>query len=201
MLGFLGRRLTYANVVSTLALVVAVGGGTAYALNGHNTVFSDDVVNGQVKTADLGSGAVTTRKVANNSLTARDIDEARLVAKFGKPTGEAAERTVLTLGGLQVRYSCHTTQSGFQPALSARTLVNNATVQLGFITGAEGAGSSFVSSMNDFDKGATFDLDRGRVFGHGSLIYRNPNGRVVTLTYTFSLGGAACIAAGTAVGG
>ncbi len=43
-------RLTYANIVATLALVVAVAGGTAYAAN---TVFSSDIVDGEVKTADV----------------------------------------------------------------------------------------------------------------------------------------------------
>ena len=49
-------RLTYANVVATLALVVALAGGTAYAAN---TVFSSDIVNGEVRSADISdtSGA------------------------------------------------------------------------------------------------------------------------------------------------
>src|SRR5262245_58257866 len=58
-------RLTYANVISTLALFLVLAGGSAVALNGSNTVFSDDIVNGQVKTQDLstpsGAGAVFAR--------------------------------------------------------------------------------------------------------------------------------------------
>ena len=34
--------------------------GTAYALDGSNTVFTDDLVNGDVKVADIGEGAVAT---------------------------------------------------------------------------------------------------------------------------------------------
>jgi hypothetical protein len=56
-------RLTYANVISTLALFLVLAGGSAVALNGSNTVFSDDIVNGQVKTQDLASGAVTPGKI------------------------------------------------------------------------------------------------------------------------------------------
>ena len=48
----LRSHLTYANVMATIAVFVAVGGGSAFALAGHNTVFSDDIVNGQVKLAD-----------------------------------------------------------------------------------------------------------------------------------------------------
>ena len=40
-------HLTYANVMATLAFAIAVAGGTAYAAN---TVFSCDIVNGEVKT-------------------------------------------------------------------------------------------------------------------------------------------------------
>jgi hypothetical protein len=32
-----------------LALFLVLTGGTAIALDGHNTVFSDDIVNGKVK--------------------------------------------------------------------------------------------------------------------------------------------------------
>ncbi len=41
-------RLTYANVIATLALFLVLTGGTAVALKGSNTVFSDDIVNDQV---------------------------------------------------------------------------------------------------------------------------------------------------------
>src|SRR5204863_1714851 len=53
MRGRLRSHLTYANVISSLCLFLVLGGGTAVALNGSNTVFSDDIVNGQVKQADL----------------------------------------------------------------------------------------------------------------------------------------------------
>src|SRR5215216_6371918 len=39
--------------VGLLALFLALTGGTAYALDGSNTVFSDDIVNAEVQTADI----------------------------------------------------------------------------------------------------------------------------------------------------
>lgn len=39
--------------MGALALFLVLTGGSAYALAGHNTVFSDDIVNGEVKQADL----------------------------------------------------------------------------------------------------------------------------------------------------
>ncbi len=78
-------RLTYANVMATLAFVIAVAGGTAYAAN---TVFSTDIVNGEVKAPDIATGAVNGGKLAanstngakvvNESLTGEDINEATL---------------------------------------------------------------------------------------------------------------------------
>lgn len=76
----------YANVTSTMALIVALG-GTAYAAN---SVRSSDIVNGQVKSADigskqvknadLGSNAVTSAKVKDGSLLKRDFKAGELPA-------------------------------------------------------------------------------------------------------------------------
>jgi hypothetical protein len=70
MLSRLSRRLTYANVVATLALIVAVGTGSAYAAN---TVFSTDIVDGQVKSVDIGDGEIKSADVKDESLTTFDI--------------------------------------------------------------------------------------------------------------------------------
>ena len=72
------NRLTYANVMSTLAVVLALGGGVAYAAN---TVFSEDIVNGEVKTADIGTNEVRSADVrddtlAGGGLTGADIANA-----------------------------------------------------------------------------------------------------------------------------
>ena len=69
------NRLTYANVVATLALVIAVAGGTAYAAN---TVFSTDIVDGEVKIADIGQGAVATSEVLNDTATGGGLTAADL---------------------------------------------------------------------------------------------------------------------------
>lgn len=39
MLDQIRRRLTYANVMSSIAVFGVLGGGGAYALSGHDTVF------------------------------------------------------------------------------------------------------------------------------------------------------------------
>jgi len=70
------RKHIRGNVVGYLALFLVLTGGTAQALNGSNTVFSDDIVNRNVKTEDLAVQAVTANRLAPNSVrTGRVVDE------------------------------------------------------------------------------------------------------------------------------
>jgi hypothetical protein len=68
------ERVTYANVLSTLCLFLLLGGGTAVALRGRNSVNSGDIKNGQVKTRDLRKGAVRSSKLADGAVTPSKID-------------------------------------------------------------------------------------------------------------------------------
>ncbi len=71
----LRSRLTYANVVATLALVLALGGGTVYAAIklGKNDVDSKNIAKGAVKTSDLGKNAVKSPKIKDGTIEAGDI--------------------------------------------------------------------------------------------------------------------------------
>jgi hypothetical protein len=82
-------RLTYANVISTLALFLVLSGGTAVALSGSNTVFTDDIANdtqpasggnpaGGLQAADLRPGSVGSSEVINNSIAGADIASSAL---------------------------------------------------------------------------------------------------------------------------
>jgi hypothetical protein len=59
--------------IGLIALFLVLGGGTAYALDGSNTVFSDDIVNGEVKTADIGASEVQSSDIANDQVQSQDI--------------------------------------------------------------------------------------------------------------------------------
>jgi hypothetical protein len=84
MIRRLGSHLpSHSTVVAYLALFLVLSGGTAVALSGSNTVFSDDITDGNVRNSDLGFRAVTLEKingnainsgrVVDNSLTGTDI--------------------------------------------------------------------------------------------------------------------------------
>src|SRR3954452_21455572 len=99
--------LTYANVVSTLALIITVGAGSAYAtstlvgspdiqddsiqsvdIKGHaktstaaaedGTITTYDIKNGTLIGGDLKNASITGAKVAPDSLTGANIDESTL---------------------------------------------------------------------------------------------------------------------------
>ena len=85
------------NVVGYIALFLVISGGTAQALNGSNTVFSDDIVNKQVKTPDLGIKAVTANRIAPNSVRGgRVVDESLTGADVSGLTGADVANDSLT---------------------------------------------------------------------------------------------------------
>jgi hypothetical protein len=59
------RKLTYANVVATLALLLALSGGVAYAAGrlGRNSVGTKQLKNSSVTTAKIRKGAVSASKL------------------------------------------------------------------------------------------------------------------------------------------
>lgn len=84
----LSARLTYANVVASLALFVALGGsGYAAVKLSKNSVGSKQIKNGQVKNADLAKNAVTSSKVKDGSLLSADFKHGQLLAGAPGATG------------------------------------------------------------------------------------------------------------------
>ena len=83
---FAGRRPTPALAMSCMALFVALS-GTALALQGVNSVKSDDIAPGAVKRPDVAPNAINSAKVENDSLTGNDIEEGTLAGD--SPTGPA----------------------------------------------------------------------------------------------------------------
>jgi len=76
MPGKFSERFTYANVASTLALVIAIGGGgVAVAAVAVNSVGSPQIIDGSIRTRDLGLESVSLSKLKPNSVgTAKVID-------------------------------------------------------------------------------------------------------------------------------
>jgi hypothetical protein len=83
-------KLTYANVVASLALFVALG-GTSYAVAtlGKNSVKSENIGKEQVKASDIAKNAITSPKVKDGSLLATDFKAGQLPAG---PRGAQGDR-------------------------------------------------------------------------------------------------------------
>lgn len=64
------QRLTYANVMSTVAVMVTLGTGTAYAAA---TITGADIVNGSLTSADIAGNSIGSGIVKNNSLKSEDV--------------------------------------------------------------------------------------------------------------------------------
>lgn len=108
MFRLIGQRLTYANVVATLALFVALG-GTTYAVT---SVGSSGIRDNSIRSADLRNNTVRGLDVRRRSLSGSDIGENRLgggairESALGKvPTAADADR-VGGLTGEQLKVRC-----------------------------------------------------------------------------------------------
>ena len=58
------------NVVGYIAIFLFAIGGTAYATHpgGANTISSDDIINGEVKAVDIGTGELTSADILNGTV-------------------------------------------------------------------------------------------------------------------------------------
>jgi hypothetical protein len=82
-------RLTYANVISTIALMLALGGTSYAAINlPNNSVTSKKIKDGAVHTSDLANNAVSSGKLANNAVTTGKL------ADNAVSTGKLADNAV-----------------------------------------------------------------------------------------------------------
>lgn len=74
----------YANVTSTLALVVALGGTGAYAAN---TIRSSDIRTGAVSSSDIRNNSIRSGDVRNGSLLSKDFKAGQLPGGSTGPGG------------------------------------------------------------------------------------------------------------------
>ncbi len=76
-------HLSYANVMATIAVFIAISGGTAVALGGANTVQSDDLGPGaQVKAPDVAAGSVGSTSLLSQLARSRLPPHAPLMRQW-----------------------------------------------------------------------------------------------------------------------
>lgn len=101
----LRRTFTYANVVATMALFLAISGGAVYAATnlGKNAVKSTNIAAKAVKSRNLAKNAVKAKNIGPNAvITAKIKKEAITPVKLKKASIRRANLAAGTLAGLQV---------------------------------------------------------------------------------------------------
>jgi hypothetical protein len=113
MFARLRSRITYANVIASLALFMAMG-GTGYALS---------LPKASVGAKQLKKGAVNSKKVKNASLLEKDFKAGQLPAGPQGPAGPAGARGATGAPGSAAAYA-HVTSSGGVFAPSAKNITS-----------------------------------------------------------------------------
>lgn len=155
-------RLTYSGVVSTIALIFAIGLGGAYAAS---TVGTRQLRNGSVTTKKLKNDAVTTNKLANNAvITGKLADQAVITGKLADDAvaaGKLADNAV-TIGKL------------------ADGAVTNAKLAPNSVTGDKVApGSLTINDIGDITEAVTtVDLSSFAAQQCGNLTVSVPGARI-----------------------
>ena len=131
----LRKRLTYANVMSSIAVFLVLGGGAAVAAGqlGKNTVGPKQLKRNAVTAAKLKNNAVTTAKLKNNAVTGAKVQNGSL---------SGADINVGTLGA--VPNAAHANAA--DTADSAKTAASfERFVPFGIITVPAGGSATLVS--------------------------------------------------------
>ena len=89
----LRSHLTYANVMATIAVFLVLSGGTAVALSGSNTVFTDDIVDNEVRTADVRNDTLSGGGLAGGDLRPNSVGSSE-VATDSLGLGDLAPNSV-----------------------------------------------------------------------------------------------------------
>jgi hypothetical protein len=156
-------HLTYANVMATIAVFLVLSGGTAVALSGSNTVFSDDIVDNQVYSADvrndalgggglgavdLKPGSVGSSEVVDSSLTGADVRDLSFQSLTLKMAGLGTVRAaVLRRLPRASRASC--TSAGRCAVTRARLLTRSPSRRASIRARWSGSPSACVSGEQD----------------------------------------------------
>ncbi len=168
-------RLSYANVIATIAVFFALAGGAYAGVHlAKNSVGPKNIKKGAVKTKQLANGAVTAAKVKGDSLTGAQIKESSLgIVPNSKTVGGNAVKqihyrvasgtptqTLFSLGGLTVTASCPAAQT--EVTLDATTDTDGSIIGISVVEGVDDvfdAGEHLIAPLDDYE--GTISYGRG----------------------------------------
>jgi hypothetical protein len=222
------KRLTYANVMSSIAVFLVLGGATALAASqlGKNSVGTKQLKKNAVTAAKIKKNAVTTSKIKNGAVTGAKLN----LGTIGKVPSAVHADTADTAGtagtansvaGSTIRkffYATNTT-SAKTTLLSLDGLTLTGSCELGTpaliaTTSAPAlirAGGTYLIATpfyvedDTFEPGEEFNLVSEESDSvQGTFTYAQPNGTVVTGVFESEEGGfstgTTCVVSGHAIG-
>lgn len=102
------KRVTYANVMSSIAVFLVLGGGAAYAAKkiGSNEIKGNSITTGKIKkeavaASKIKKNAVITAKIANNAVTTAKIADDAVTGDKIKESALGTVPDAAKLGGLE----------------------------------------------------------------------------------------------------
>jgi hypothetical protein len=201
------KRLTYANVMSSIAVFLVLGGATAVAA-GHlgknsvgskqikkNAVTAAKIKKNAVNGAKIKNGVVTGAKVKDGSLTGSDINLGTLGTVPSANTANTANKATKTDQIVNIFFrggnggapqtilsvgglNVTATCDGGENELEATTSVSHSVI--GVVTAQD---NDYEANI-DFNVGETFDLDEGHIEGPTEMYtaqYTTPGGTNVVI--------------------
>lgn len=193
----ISKRLTYANVMSSIAVFLVLGGGAALAAKTvlpKKSVGAKQLKANSVTSAKLKNNAVTTKKIKNNAVNGTKVNEATLgevpsaasattagnagtvngiaVTKLlERSAGGTAEKDIFNNGHLRITFAC---DGGGNVEIKAYTLSDHAAI------------NSYGTS-SDTDNGDFNIADNPETISESDeerdLVYTDESGNVVALQY------------------
>jgi hypothetical protein len=176
-------RLSYANVMSTVAVFAVLSSGTAYAAGmigsndiKRNAVLSRHIASGQVHTSDVGSGAITRGKLAHGVIGARAYVHVTRTAGGDFVVDTTRRKNVVTV-------KLPSTMNNDRPCLVLPTWINAAkAVAIGSVD-AQNTPNSETASVQQRDDG---EGSQG-CSGNSIALYLKRNGAGTTSTIAFNV--------------
>lgn len=157
-------RLSYANVMATIAVFIALGGGAYAAFSlPKGSVGSKQLRKQAVKTRDLGNRSVVAKKVRKNALTGKVIKESSLgtVPNSSRVGGSQVQQihyratggsqTLFSIAGLTVTAQCQPPNDWV--TLTATSSVDDSIIGMGLFKENPGGTTQLPGVANDFDAG------------------------------------------------
>lgn len=219
------KRLTYANVMSSIAIFLVLGGATALAASqlGKNSVGTKQLKKNAVTAAKIKKNAVTTSKIKNGAVTGAKLNLGTIgkvpsavhadtadtagtansvagstIRKFFYATNTtSAKTTLLSLDGLTLTGSCELGTPALIATTSAPALIHAGGTYL--------TATPFYVEDDTFEPGEEVNLVSEESDSvQGTFTYAQPNGTVVTGVFESEEGGfsafTSCVVSGHAIG-